>query len=154
MPDLNYKADAVVIGGGLAGIATALELLDQNKSVVLIERAGEEKFGGLARVSFGGVFVVGSPEQKRAGVKDSVDLALRDWIAYGELGENDVWPRRWAEAYIAQSFDMVRRWLYQHSVTFFPVLNWAERGLDQPGNSVPRFHIVWGTGQGLVLGLL
>jgi predicted oxidoreductase len=154
MPDLDYKADAVVIGGGLAGIATALELLDHNKSVVLIERAGEEKFGGLARVSFGGVFVVGSPEQKHAGVKDSVDLALRDWIAYGELGEGDVWPRRWAEAYIARSLDMVRRWLYRHSVTFFPVLNWAERGLDQPGNSVPRFHIVWGTGRGLVLGLL
>ena len=154
MPDLNYKADAIVIGGGLAGIATTLELLDHNKSVVLIERAGEEKFGGLARVSFGGVFIVGSPEQKRAGVKDNVDLALRDWIAYGELGENDVWPRRWAEAYVAQSLDMVRRWLYQHSVTFFPVPNWAERGLDQPGNSVPRFHIVWGTGQGLVRGLL
>jgi predicted oxidoreductase len=154
MPDLNYKADVIVIGGGLAGIATALELLDHNKSVVLIERSGEDRFGGLARVSFGGVFVVGSPEQRRAGVKDSVDLALRDWIAYGELGENDVWPRRWAEAYIAQSLEMVRRWLYQHSVTFFPVLNWAERGLNQPGNSVPRFHIVWGTGQGLVLGLL
>jgi len=154
MPDLHYKADVVVIGGGLAGIATTLELLDHNKSVVLIERAGEAKFGGLARVSFGGVFVVGSPEQKRAGVRDSADLALRDWIAYGELSEDDVWPRRWAEAYIANSLDMVRRWLYQHGVTFFPVLNWAERGLDRPGNSVPRFHIVWGTGQGLVLGLL
>lgn len=154
MPDLNYKADAVVIGGGLAGIATALELLDHKKSVVLIERMGEEKFGGLARVSFGGVFVVGSPEQKRAGVKDSIDLALRDWIAYGELDEGDVWPLRWAEAYVAQSLDMIRRWLYHHDVTFFPVLNWAERGLDQPGNSVPRFHLVWGTGQGLVLGLL
>jgi predicted oxidoreductase len=154
MAELNYKADAVVIGGGLAGIATVLELLDNNKSVVLVERSREEEFGGLARVSFGGIFVVGSPEQKRAGVNDSVDLAFRDWVAYGELNEKDVWPRRWAEAFITQSLDMVRRWLNQRSVTFFPVLNWAERGLEQPGNSVPRFHIVWGTGQGLVLGLL
>ncbi len=150
----TYKADVIVIGGGLAGIAAALELLDHNKSVAIIERNSEEDFGGLARVSFGGVFIVGSPEQKRAGINDSVDLALRDWISYGELTEQDVWPRRWAEAYIAASRDDVRGWLKTRNVTFFPVVNWVERGLHQPGNSVPRFHMVWGTGQGLVLGLL
>ena len=154
MTDLNYRADVVVIGGGLAGIATALELLDHNKSVVLIERTAEEYFGGLARVSFGGIFVVGSHEQKRTGINDSVDLAFRDWLAYGELGENDVWPRRWAEAYITASSDDVRGWLCRRDVTFFPVVNWVERGLHGPGNSVPRFHMVWGTGHGLILGLL
>src|SRR5262249_17171244 len=122
MVDANYKADVVVIGGGLAGIAVALELLDQGKSVVLIERAGEEKFGGLARVSFGGIFIVGSAEQKRAGIRDSVDLALRDWISYGELGEDEIWPRRWAEAYIIHSSDMVRGWLRERGVKFFPVV--------------------------------
>ncbi|HKV38109.1 MAG TPA: FAD-dependent oxidoreductase, partial [Blastocatellia bacterium] len=154
MGEFDYKADVVVIGGGLAGIAAAIELLDLGKSVLLFDRASEERLGGLARTSFGGIFVVGSPEQKRAGVKDSVDLALRDWITYGELGPQDEWPLRWAEAYCNQSLEMVRGWLRSHGVRFFPVVNWVERGLHQPGNSVPRFHMVWGTGQGLVLSLL
>ena len=154
MSDAPYKADVVIIGGGLAGIVAAIELLDQNRRVLLVERAAEERLGGLARVSFGGIFLVGSPEQKRAGVRDSVDLALRDWLAYGELDETDIWPRRWAELYITAARDWLRPWLTAHGVKFFPVVNWVERGLHQPGNSVPRFHIVWGTGQGLVLALL
>jgi predicted oxidoreductase len=144
----------VVIGGGLAGISAAIELLDNGKSVLLLERQPEEKFGGLARISFGGIFVVGSPEQKRAGINDSVDLALRDWIRYGELADEDLWPRKWAEAYINASRDEVYGWLRTRRVSFFPVVNWVERGLNADGNSVPRFHMVWGTGQGLVLALL
>lgn len=151
---MEYKADVIIIGGGLAGIATALELLDHRKRVVLIDRDREEKFGGLARISFGGVFIAGSPEQRRSGIRDNPGLALRDWIAYGELGEEDVWPRRWAEAYVHRSCEDVRGWLCQRDVRFFPVVNWVERGLHQPGNSVPRFHMVWGTGEGLILGLL
>jgi predicted oxidoreductase len=154
MTAARYKADAVVIGGGLAGIATALELLDRDRSVVLIERAGEERLGGLARLSFGGIFICGSPEQRRAGIRDSVDLALRDWVSYGELGEADGLRKEWAADYIAASQEMVHRWLGDRGVGFFPVVNWVERGLHEPGNSVPRFHIVWGTGQGLILGLL
>jgi hypothetical protein len=154
MVDPTYKADVVVIGGGLAGISAAIELLDHGKSVVLIERQSEERLGGLARVSFGGIFVVGSPEQKRAGIRDSVDLALGDWIRYGELAADDLWPRRWAEAYINASREDVYGWLRARKVSFFPVVNWVERGLNEDGNSVPRFHMVWGTGQGLVLGLL
>jgi predicted oxidoreductase len=154
VPTASYQADVVVIGGGLAGLATTLELLDNRKSVILLERAGNERFGGLARISFGGVFIVGSKEQKRAGIRDSVDLALRDWINYGELGSDEELQRTWASAYVNASRTEVADWLNRRGVTFFPVVNWVERGLHEPGNSVPRFHMVWGTGEGLVLGLL
>ena len=150
----TYEADVVVIGGGLAGIVAVLELLDQGKSVVLLELNGAEKLGGLARVSFGGVFVVGSKEQRRAGFRDSADLALADWISHGELDKTDTWPLRWAETYVTQCHDDVYRWLLHHGIKFFPVVHWVERGITTTGNSVPRFHIVWGTGEGLVLGLL
>lgn len=98
-----YTGDVVVLGGGLAGIVTALELCDHAKKVVLIDRASEDRFGGLAKMSFGGLFFVDSPEQRLMGVKDSVDLALHDWLTYGEIGPEDVWPRRWAEAYVSRS---------------------------------------------------
>ena len=154
MADLNYKADVVVIGGGLAGLVAAIELLDNQRSVALIERSDEAKLGGLARVSFGGILIVGSPEQKRGGIEDNADLAFRDWVGYGEVKECEVWPRRWAETYVSGSRQMIYDWLRRRKVSFFPVVNWVERGLHQPGNSVPRFHMVWGTGQGLVLALL
>jgi predicted oxidoreductase len=150
----SYQADCVVAGGGLAGITCALELLDQGKSVVVLERAPQERFGGLARRSFGGLFVVDSPEQRRNGVSDSVELARSDWFAYAEFGEQDDLPRRWADAYIHHCHGELRPWLRERSVRFFPAVHWTERGLFLPGNSVPRFHIVWGTGLGLVEALV
>ncbi len=150
----TYRADSIVIGAGLAGLVTALELIERGQSVVLLDRADVPKLGGLARVSFGGIFIVGSPEQRRAGIKDSVDLALSDWLECGELDASDTWPRRWAEAYVAGSREYVYDWLRGHGVRFFPIVHWVERGRQRRGNPVPRFHMVWGTGQGLVEQLL
>lgn len=150
----SYRGEALVIGGGLAGICAALELLDGGKSVILLDRDVEENFGGLARESFGGIFLVDSPEQRRAGIQDSPQLALSDWHAFAQFGANDTWPKAWAEAYIYRSKEDVSEWLRARDVTFFPVPHWIERGLYTPGNSVPRFHIVWGTGRELALKLI
>ncbi|MFW6198866.1 MAG: FAD-dependent oxidoreductase, partial [Acidobacteriota bacterium] len=150
MGDPTIRADVIVVGAGLAGLATALELLDGGRRVAVLDRCGEAGFGGLARQSFGGIFIVGSREQRRTGIRDSVELALRDWLAYGEIGEEETWPRRWAEAYVAGCREQVYDWLRELGVRFFPVVHWVERGLHAPGNSVPRFHMVWGTGERLV----
>ncbi len=149
-----YQADVIVVGGGLAGMVAALELLDAGKTVVMFDRATRDRFGGLARWSFGGMFFVDSPEQRRNGIHDSVDLAMRDWVRYGELDPNDVWPYRWAEAYVNRCTEEVRGWLAERDVSLFRAVNWTERGYFVPGNSVPRFHIVWGTGEGIVLPLI
>lgn len=154
MPDRHYKTDVVVAGAGLAGIATALELLDRGARVLLLDRDCEGNAGGLAKESFGGVFVVGSREQRRTGIRDGPDLALRDWLATGEIGSEETWPRRWAERYVHGCRDEVYGWLRARGVRFFPVVHWVERGHHAPGNSVPRFHMVWGTGERLVERLL
>lgn len=144
------KHDVIIVGGGLAAMATALDLLDHGLSVVVFDRDIERRLGGLARESFGGIFVVGSPEQRRGGVRDSPELAYRDWCSVAGFGPDDELPRGWAEAYVERSLEDVYHWLRRHSVVFFPVVHWVERGLHGPGNSVPRFHMVWGTGQRLV----
>lgn len=145
----QYRSEVLIVGGGLAGIVTALELLDSGKTITLLDRDLESAFGGLARESFGGMFFVDSPEQRRLGVRDSTDLAFRDWCSFGEFGPQDTWPRAWAEAYVHRCSPDVYHWVRKHGIGFFPVVNWVERGEFRPGNSVPRFHIVWGTGQEL-----
>lgn len=153
--DPRYEADVIVIGAGLAGISAANELLDRGRNVLLIERGEESRMGGLARDSFGGIFFVDTPIQRRSGIRDSKALALEDWLSFGELGDNpDTWPRRWAEAYVDRCRDEVYDWLTARSVSFFPVVHWVERGNSVPGNSVPRFHMVWGTGHGLMEALV
>ncbi len=150
----TYKADVTIIGGGLAGIVTAYELLNHNLKVVLLDRDTEDRFGGLAAESFGGVMMVGTPLQRRLGIKDTPELALSDWLSFAEFGQDDHWPRKWAETYVETSMENIYRWLAKRSVKFLPVVNWPERGLFQPGNSVPRWHIAWGTGYGLIEGVL
>lgn len=146
----KLAGDVIVIGGGLSGLVTATELLRRGKKIVLLERTPRDRFGGLAKLSFGGVFFVDSPEQRRMGVRDTVDLAIDDWMTYGEIGRDQLWPRRWAEAYVSRSLEMIRGYMMAQGIRFFPAVNWTERGYFVPGNSVPRFHIAWGTGEGIV----
>jgi len=148
------RHDVLIIGGGIAGIATALDLLEAGKTVLLVDRDEETAFGGLARESFGGMFFVDSPEQRRQGIRDSVDLALRDWCSFAEFGADDGWPRAWAEAFVSRCTADVYSWVRRHGISFLPVVNWVERGEFVPGNSVPRFHVSWGTGKGLAEALI
>ncbi|GHB63261.1 FAD-binding dehydrogenase [Streptomyces xanthochromogenes] len=151
---MAYDADVIVIGAGLAGLVATAELVDAGKKVILLDQEPEQSLGGQAHWSFGGLFLVDSPEQRRMRVKDSRDLALQDW--YGTAGfdrAEDHWPRKWAEAYVDFAAGEKRAWLHARGVRFFPVVGWAERGgydANGHGNSVPRFHITWGTGPGIV----
>ena len=147
-------ADVIVVGGGLAGLVAATEIADAGKRVIVVDQEGEQSLGGQAFWSFGGLFLVDSPEQRRLGIKDSYDLALQDWM--GSAGfdrDEDLWPKRWAEAYVAFAAGEKRGWLRAMGHRIFPVVGWAERGgydAMSHGNSVPRFHVSWGTGPGIV----
>jgi uncharacterized protein len=147
-------ADVIVVGGGLAGLVAATEIADAGKRVIVVEQEGEQSLGGQAFWSLGGLFLVDTPEQRRLGIKDSYDLALQDWM--GSAGfdrDEDLWPKRWAEAYVAFAAGEKRGWLRAMGHRIFPVVGWAERGgydAMSHGNSVPRFHVSWGTGPGVV----
>jgi len=148
------EADAIVVGAGLAGLVATAELVAAGKRVILVEQEPASSLGGQAWWSFGGLFLVDSPEQRRLGVHDSIDLARQDW--FGSAGfdrDEDYWPKRWAEAYLDFAAGEKRAWLHERGIRFFPVVGWAERGgytALEHGNSVPRFHIVWGTGPALL----
>ncbi|HLU63625.1 MAG TPA: FAD-binding dehydrogenase [Protaetiibacter sp.] len=148
------QADAIIIGAGLAGLVAAAELVDAGKKVVILEQEPEASFGGQAWWSFGGLFLVDSPEQRRMGIRDSHELARQDWMGSAEFDRaEDDWAREWAEAYLAFAAGEKRAWLREKGVSFFPVVGWAERGgytATGHGNSVPRFHITWGTGPGVL----
>jgi predicted oxidoreductase len=139
------RSDVVIAGGGLAGIVTALECLRAGQSVTLVDRDTPASFGGLARWAFGGMALVGTPEQARMKIADTPELALQDWLRFGELGEADVFPRQWAEHYVQSSRTQVYDWLKREGLKFLPAVNWVERGQYGEGNSVPRYHVIWGT---------
>lgn len=143
------RTDVVVVGGGLAGIVTALECLNAGRHVTVVDRDTPERLGGLALWAFGGMALVGTPLQQRMKIPDTPERALRDWLSFGELGEADTWPRRWAECYVQHSREQVYDWLVSHGLKFFPAVNWVERGRFGEGNSVPRYHVVWGTSREL-----
>ncbi len=153
---MNRTADVIIVGAGLAGLVAASELADAGKRVILLDQESEQNLGGQAFWSFGGLFLVDSPEQRRMGIRDSYELALQDWLGnagFDRENDEDIWARRWAEAYVSFAADEKRPWLRSLGVSFFPVVGWAERGgygAFGPGNSVPRFHVTWGTGPGVV----
>ncbi|MEO7455529.1 MAG: FAD-binding dehydrogenase, partial [Gemmatimonadaceae bacterium] len=148
------ETDVVVVGAGLAGLVAATEAADAGRRVVVLDQEPEASLGGQAHWSLGGLFFVDSPEQRRLRIKDSRDLALQDWMGTAAFDrDEDRWPRRWAEAYVDWAAGEKRAWLHAQGMRFFPVVGWAERGgylATGPGNSVPRFHVTWGTGPGVL----
>ena len=148
------RADVIVIGAGLAGLAATAELAAAGRRVILVDQEPEQSLGGQAFWSFGGLFLVDSPEQRRMRIRDSHELAWQDWLGTAGFDRpEDEWPRRWADAYVDWAAGEKRSWLHGKGIRFLPNVGWAERGggiANGPGNSVPRFHVTWGTGPGLI----
>ncbi len=147
--------DVIVVGAGLAGLVATHELVKAGRHVLVVEQENRANLGGQAFWSLGGLFFVGSPEQRRMGIKDSLELAWQDWM--GSAGfdreREDHWPRQWARAYVEFAATEKRRYLYDLGLRVVPLVGWAERGNGRPdghGNSVPRFHLTWGTGPEVV----
>ncbi|KAE8223836.1 hypothetical protein CF319_g3191 [Tilletia indica] len=147
----------LIIGGGLAGLVAAYELTLANKHVTIIDQEPECNLGGQAWWSLGGIFLIDSPEQRRMGIKDSMELARRDWFnsaQFDDLEDQDYWGSRWAEAYLKfAGSEGMRTYLKKVGVGFVPQVGWAERGSGEAGghgNSIPRFHITYGTGEEIV----
>jgi uncharacterized protein len=152
---VTVDTDVIVVGAGLAGLVATAELAAAGKRVALVDQENEGNLGGQAHWSFGGLFLVDSREQRRMGIRDSLDLAWQDWVGTAgfDRDDEDQWPRRWARAYVEFAAGEKRAWLHSLGVRWFPVVGWAERGgYDAlgPGNSVPRFHVTWGTGPAVV----
>jgi predicted oxidoreductase len=151
---MRHTTDAVIVGGGLSGLVAACELARAGRRVIVLEQEHAPYLGGQAFWSLGGLFMVDTPEQRRLGIRDSLELARADWFASAGFDrQEDHWPRLWAEAYLGFAAGEMRDWLHGMGLRIFPIVGWAERGgVDAlgPGNSVPRFHLTWGTGPGVV----
>ena len=146
----SLKSDVLIIGGGLAGLVCALEVVRAGKRVVLVDRDTPQRLGGLARWAFGGMALVNTPLQRQKKIYDTPEIAYRDWMRFGELSETDPadqWRRAWARYYVEHSSSDVYDWVVQHGMKFMPAVNWVERGMQGEGNSLPRYHVIWGTSQ-------
>lgn len=149
------QGGVVIIGAGLAGLVAASEALDAGLKIRILDQENDANLGGQAYWSFGGLFLVNTPEQRRLGVHDSFDLAWSDWqhsAQFDRLADEDLWAQRWAKAYVEFAATEKRSWIKQKGIDLTPVVGWAERGdgrAEGHGNSVPRFHIAWGTGTGV-----
>lgn len=151
---LAYEADVAIVGGGIAGVVCALELLAAGKSVVLFEREARPRFGGSALEAFGGMFFVDSPEQRRMRIKDTPEQAYADWKSFAAYEAGEIWPQIWAKHLIERSTPDGHDWLKAFGIRWLPVVLWVERGQKVQGNSVPRFHLTWGTSRHLITRLI
>lgn len=147
---IKGDCDTLICGGGIAGLVTALELLQRGQRVYVIDRDTPERLGGLARWAFGGMALSATREQQKMKIPDNPARLLKDWHSFAAFEEADHWPREWAKEYAEHNYDKVYVWLKQLGLSFLPAVNWVERGLFTPGNSVPRYHVLWGTGWYLV----
>ncbi|UVO16832.1 FAD-dependent oxidoreductase [Stutzerimonas stutzeri] len=149
MQPTHHRCETLVIGAGLAGISTALELLERGCQVLLLDAAPHSQCGGQANDAFGGMLLCGTPEQRRNKVQDSPELLLEDWLRVAAFDADDHWGRRWAEHYAERNKADIYDWLRQRGVSFFPAVQWVERGNFGDGNALPRYHVAWGCGRGV-----
>lgn len=153
-PACDFAPDVIVVGAGLAGMVAAFEAQKAGARVLVVDQENAANRGGQAFWSLGGLFLIDTPEQRRLGIHDSLELARHDW--FGSAGfdrAEDHWPRRWAEAYLEFAHHKKRAYLRELGLRTIPMAGWAERGdgtADGHGNSVPRFHVTWGTGPEVV----
>ena len=137
----DTQADVIIVGAGLAGLVAACEVVDRGMRVLILDQENSANLGGQAFWSFGGLFFVDSPEQRRLGVRDSHELALQDWLGTAAFDRpEDYWPRQWAHAYVDFAAGEKRSWLRARGLQIFPLVGWAERGgygAQGHGNSVP-----------------
>ena len=149
-----FDADVIIVGAGIAGLTAAMELTKAGKKVLLLDQETETNIGGQAFWSFGGLFFINSPQQQLMGISDSYELAYQDWMGTAGFDrQEDHWPKQWAEAYLQFATHEKYDYVKSLGIRFFPVVGWAERGDGKAtghGNSVPRFHIPWGTGTGII----
>ncbi|WP_280428451.1 FAD-binding dehydrogenase [Nocardia brasiliensis] len=153
--EFAQQADVIVVGAGLAGLVATHELVKAGRKVLVLDQENRNNLGGQAFWSLGGLFMVDTPEQRRLGIKDSYELALQDWLGSAgfDRDDEDLWARQWARAYVRFAATEKRDYLHELGLRITPVIGWAERGggfADGHGNSVPRFHLTWGTGPEVV----
>lgn len=146
----EIRYDAIIIGAGIAGLTTAVELAKKNKKVLILEIQEEAKVGGLARSAFGGITLIGTKEQKQSRIIDNTEIALKDWYSFSNFSEDDIFPKQWAKLYVERCYQDIYQYIKALGVKFLPAVNWVERGLYSGGNSVPRYHVIWGTSLELV----
>jgi hypothetical protein len=142
--------DTLIVGGGIAGLVTAYELLKKGQLVCIIDRDTPERLGGLARWAFGGMALSETKQQKKLNIPDSREKFLADWYSFAEFTQDDHWPKQWAKEYTENNNQRIYQYLLQLGLRFLPAVNWVERGLFGEGNSLPRYHVLWGTGWHLV----